>query len=93
MQVQTKPRIAGSDIDYLGALLAQISELTEIADEIKTTLKKSGLLELEGQLFRATVSTSERTSYDPRKVELLLGDQISLVEKVTKSVSVRVVSR
>jgi hypothetical protein len=39
------------------------------------------------------VVKQDRTSYDPRKVEALLGDLITQVEKITKVVSVKVTSR
>jgi len=36
------------------------------------------------------VVKQDRTSYDPRKVEVLLGDKVSLVERVTSVTSVKV---
>jgi hypothetical protein len=43
-------------------------------------------------VFRATVVKQERTSYDPRKVEIMLGDKISMVEKTTAVTSVKLVA-
>lgn len=93
MTTIAKPTIAAADVDRLGSLLAQIADLTKQADLIKTNLKKSGLAELDGSLFHASIVTASRTVYDPRKVELILGDRIGLVEKVSESVSVRVTAR
>lgn len=95
MTVATKSYVkaAAADVDRLGTLLAAISDLTKEADAIKGRLKASDLVEVDGNLFRATISHSFKTSYDPRKVEVLLGDKVSLVEKVSEVVTVRVVSR
>lgn len=84
--------ITSHDIDNLGVLLADISRLTKQADAIKERLKAGGLSTYDGELFRAVVVTQSRTSYDPRKVELMLGEKIALVEKVTSVVSVKVTS-
>ena len=84
--------VTADDIDNLGVLLADISRLTKQADDIKTRIKKSKLPYVDGTLFRATVVKQDRTSYDPRKVEVMLGDKISLVEKVTAVTSVKLVA-
>jgi hypothetical protein len=86
------PAITANDIDDLGFLLAEISRLTKQADDLKTRIKESKLDFVDGNLFRATVIKQERTSYDPRKVEVLLGDKVSLVEKVTAVTSVKLVA-
>ena len=86
-------RVTANDIDNLGILLAQISDLTKQADDIKTRLKESGLECKEGLLYNAVVVHQERTTYDPRKVELMLGAHIKLVERTSESVSVRVTAR
>ena len=82
--------ITADDIDNLGFLLADISRLTKQADEIKTRLKKGGVDSYNGDLFCAVVIKQERTGYDPRKVEVMLGDKISLVERITSVTSVKV---
>jgi hypothetical protein len=84
--------VTADDIDNLGFLLADISRLTKQADDIKTRIKAEGLDFVDGVVFRATVVKQERTSYDPRKVEVMLGDKISLVEKVTAVTSVKLVA-
>lgn len=86
-------QVTSQDIDNLGILLAQISDLTKTADEIKARLKESGVDCKEGELFNAVVIRQERTTYDPRKVELALGSHIKLVERTTETVSVRVTAR
>ena len=85
--------VTANDIDNLGILLAQISDLTKQADEIKSRLKESGADCKEGLLYNAVVVRQERTTYDPRKVELALGAHIKLVERTTETVSVRVTAR
>lgn len=85
--------VTANDIDNLGILLAQIADLTKQADEIKSRLKESGDDCKEGFLYNAVVVRQERTTYDPRKVELLLGAHIKLVERTSESVSVRVTAR
>ena len=85
--------ITADDIDTLGILLADISRLTKEADAIKLRLKEGGLSSYDGEVFSAVVVKQDRTSYDPRKVEELLGDLVSQVERVSKVISVKVTSR
>lgn len=85
--------ITAAEIDRLGELLAIISDLTKEADSIKTRLKESGLDCKEGGLFNAVVVHQTRTSLDSAKVRVLLGDKVSLVERTTDTVSVRVTAR
>ena len=65
-------------VDTLGNLLAQIAELTKQADAIKDGIKEAGadgLLEvdaegvrfIEGNLFRATYSETNRSTFDSKK--------------------------
>ena len=82
--------VTADDIDNLGFLLADISRLTKQADDIKTRIKAQGVDFVDGVVFRATVVKQDRTSYDPRKVEVMLGDKVSLVERVTSVTSVKV---
>jgi molybdopterin converting factor small subunit len=85
--------ITADDIDNLGVLLADISRLTKEADAIKERLKKGGCDSYDGEVFRAVIVKQDRTSYDPRKVELMLGDKVALVERVTNVTSVKVTAR
>ena len=91
-KAKTTP-VTAADIDRLGALLAQISDLTKEADGIKTALKDSGLDCTEGTLFNAVVVHQTRTLLDSDKVRVLLGDKVSLVERTSESVAVRVTAR
>ena len=84
--------VTANEIDDLGFLLADISRLTKQADAIKDRIKAQKVDGIDGNLFRATVVKQDRTSYDPRKVEVMLGDKISLVEKVTAVTSVKLVA-
>ena len=85
--------ITADDIDTLGILLADISRLTDAADAIKARLKDGGLDSYDGEVLSAVVVKQDRTSYDPRKVEELLGDLVSQVERVSKVISVKVTAR
>ena len=85
--------VAQDEVDNLGLLLADISELTTEAEAIKARLKKAGFDKYHGEWFTATVVHQERTTYDPRKVEVMLGDKVSLVEKTVKVTKVMVTAR
>lgn len=81
-------------VDELGALKAAIAELDAKEKELKTILAASGYAEVNGELFRATVSLSERTTLDPEKVKALLTkDQVLACSKVTEVTAVRVTAR
>ncbi len=57
-------------IDALGAVLAQIKDLEDIADPLKIEVKAMGVGQHDGQLFRATVSeVAESESYDAKDME------------------------
>ena len=59
---------AAHDVDALGALLAQIKDLTDRADAIKDGIKNDASLTgdkvFEGDLFKATYIESNRSSTD-----------------------------
>jgi len=85
-----RPTVTAQDIDDLGHILAQMSDLKQKADEIKIRFKKSGLLAREGSMFSGVIIKSERTTLDQKKVRLALGKYAELCEttQVTKSVRV-----
>ena len=60
--------LALNTIDTLGALLAQIADLTKQADAIKDAIKDAasagGPKVVEGALFKATYSESNRSTFD-----------------------------
>lgn len=64
-------------VDYLGHLLAQIDTLKEQADAIKDDLKDEATLPgadktFMGDLFKATVSESNRTTIDNKAFQAAL---------------------
>jgi hypothetical protein len=81
-------------IDRLGYLLAEIADLEKQAKAIKDALKDAGDGAYEGEVFRATVSTSERETLDMAAVREHLSRQfITANTKVTETQTVRVVAR
>ena len=88
------------DVDTLGALLAQIAELTKKADAIKDAIKDDasagGDKVVDGDLFRATYIESNRSTVDSKALFAELGataEQIARHTKVTAVYSVKVTSR
>lgn len=59
----SKVTLDSGSVDKLGVLLAQIADLTKQADAIKDAIKESGL-SIEGNLFKATYSESDRAVFD-----------------------------
>jgi hypothetical protein len=88
-------------IDTLGALLAQIADLEAQADAIKADLKDAatapnGGKVFEGELFKATVIESNRSTVDWKKLSADLGitpEQLAQYTKVSAVFSVKVTSR
>ena len=64
--------VAINEVDVLGALLAQIDDLTKQANAIKDNIKDSasagGDKVVTGALFKATYSESNRSTVDYKKV-------------------------
>jgi len=87
-----------NDIDTLGALLAQIADLTSQADKIKDSLKESasagGDKIVEGALFRATYTESNRSVFDKTAFIKAFGaEAYAKFTKTTAVFSVKVTSR
>ena len=89
-----------SQVDVLGNLLAQISELTKEADAIKDALKDAatagGDKVVEGALFKATAIEANRSVVDYKKLCADLGitaDQLAQYTKTTAVFSIRVTPR
>ena len=87
------------DVDTLGSLLAQIAALTKQADAIKDAIKDSASLGgdkvIEGDLFKATYSESNRSSVDTKKMYAELGitpEQIARYTTTSAVYSVKVTS-
>ena len=90
-----------NNIDTLGALLAQIADLEKQAEAIKSDLKDvatapGGENVFEGDLFKATVVESNRSTVDWKKLSADLGIGADVLAKYTKTAavfSVKVTSR
>jgi len=89
-----------TSVDTLGALLAQIKDLTDQADAIKDAIKDSasagGAKVVEGALFKATYSETNRSSVDYKALLVELGataQQIASHTKTTAVFTVKVTSR
>ena len=89
----TKAELA-KQVDRLGALQAQIADLEKIETAIKNELKAIGDGAFEGDLFRATVATSNRETLDMKAVREKLTPQfIAAHTKVTEVTVIKVVAR
>ncbi len=77
-----------SQVDVLGSLLAQISELTKEADAIKDGLKDAatagGDKVVEGALFKATAIEANRSVVDYKKLCADLGGSQEVTIKKSK---------
>lgn len=90
-----------NNIDTLGALLAQIADLEKQAEAIKNDLKDvatapGGVSAFEGDLFKATVIESNRSTVDWKKLSADLKIGADVLAKYTKTAavfSVKVTSR
>jgi hypothetical protein len=87
-----------NSVDTLGALLAQIKDLTDQADKIKDSIKdsasKGGAKVVEGALFKATYIESNRSVFDKDAFIKEFGaDAYAKFTKVSAVFSVKVTSR
>ena len=87
-------------VDTLGALLAQIKDLTDRADAIKDAIKDSasngGAKVVEGAIFKATYSETNRSVVDHKALYAALGitaEQVAQYTKTTAVFTVKVTSR
>lgn len=81
-------------IDRLGQLLAQIADLSAEADAIKAQLKQLPDGAYEGELFRASVSSSTRETLDMEAAREKLSRQFILAHtRTTETQTVRVTAR
>ena len=90
--------VAISEVDVLGALLAQIADLTKQADKIKDSIKESasagGDKVVEGALFKATYIESNRSVFDKDAFVKQFGaDVYAKFTKVSAVFSVKVTSK
>jgi hypothetical protein len=83
-----------STVDELGTLKAQIAALTEREKQLKAALTASGYAALEGNLYRAAITWTERATLDGDAVRALLTEeQVRQCTKVSEVISVRVSAR
>jgi hypothetical protein len=87
-----------NNIDTLGALLAQIADLTKQADAIKDAIKESasagGDKVVEGALFKATYVEANRETFDKAKFVKTFGEDVyKQFTKVSAVFSVKVTSK
>jgi len=81
-------------VDELGALKARIANLTDEEKILKTALAESGYSEIDGALFRATVTWTERATLDTETVRSILTEaQLKECTRVTEIKAVRIVGR
>jgi len=90
--------LALNQVDTLGALLAQIADLTKQADAIKDGIKdsasKGGAKVVEGALFKATYIESNRAVFDKDAFIKEFGaDAYAKFTKVSAVFSVKVTSK
>lgn len=88
----TTATITTNSIDSLGALLAQISDLTKQADAIKDSLKEeasmSGQKAFEGDLFKATYVETNRSTVDWKAIAKALNIPAELIAQHTSTTAV-----
>jgi hypothetical protein len=83
-----------STIDQLGVIKAQIAELKAQEEALRAVLVEQGPGAYEGELFRATVSESERSTLDMAAVRAKLSPQFIRAHTIiTDVVTVRVAAR
>ncbi len=83
-------------VDRLGLLLAQIADHAEQAEAIKNELKSGAEGVVEGNLFKANVILSQRSTVDNKAVYKALNVSDDLLAKFTKTtavITVKVTSR
>jgi hypothetical protein len=90
--------ITAASVDTLGALLAQIADLTKQADAIKDAIKDSasagGSKSIEGSLFKATYVETNRSTFDKDAFIKAFGaEAYAKFQKTTAVFSVKVTSR
>lgn len=75
-------------VDRLGLLLAQIADLEEQAEAIKNELKSGAEGVVEGNLFKANVILSQRSTVDNKAVYKALNVSDDLLAKFTKTIAI-----
>jgi hypothetical protein len=84
------------DLDRLGLLQAQAAELNEQIEALKNHFKNAGEGTYEADLYKATVTLSERGTYDYKQLVADLGitnAQLAKYYKTSATISIRVTAR
>lgn len=76
-----------TQVDELGLLMAQIADLEAKAEVIKTALKQQEG-KVEGNLFKACVTLSQRATVDNKAVYAEANIPADLIAKYTKTTAV-----
>ena len=85
---------AANNVDKLGMLMAQITDLMNQANEIKAELKANGVGVTEGNLFRAVVVEVERVTYDNEILRAVADPAIlELARREAMTMQVRMTAR
>jgi hypothetical protein len=79
---RTAPTLA-EQVDRLGQIKAAQAELQAKFDKIRAELEEAGLKEIDGHQYRATFSTSTRTTTDWRAIAERFKPSPQLVRKHT----------
>ena len=85
-----------TQVDQLGLLLAQIADLEAQAEAIKNELKNGDEGSIEGSLYKATISLSQRTTVDNKgvfKEANIPSELIAKYSKTTAVITLKVTSR
>ena len=81
-------------VDQLGSLKAQIADLTKLEKALIDQIKSSGYAEIDGDMYRAAVSWTERVTLNSDRVrEMLSADDVAYCEQKSEVMSVRVSAR
>lgn len=90
----TTVSILSAVVDKLGALNAQIAILEKQAEQYKSQLKDSGESVIEGKLFRAAISRTQREVFSAKLAKGFLSSaEIAECTSTAEAVVVRVGSR
>jgi hypothetical protein len=91
---QKRKNDMGALVDRLGEVKALIATLCDEENDLKDQLIDTRLPSVDGDLFRATISTSERITLNAEKVKMFLTPaQIIKCQKVAEVTTVRVTAR
>lgn len=77
-----------TQVDQLGLLLAQIADLEAQAETIKNELKNGDEGSIEGSLYKATISLSQRTTIDNKAVFKEANVPTELIAKYSNTTAV-----